>query len=106
MIPGIRPVDAYVLANGNANTFVLSQDALRRFTGMPASTHGAAIAMEAALRLMKGSLRLHESKDYLSSPRNFVAILPIIVSFKANRASYHVGAAYLTGQPRAQYNDS
>ncbi|CAH0386705.1 unnamed protein product [Bemisia tabaci] len=57
--------------------------------------------MEAASTLMKSSLIA-----ICLSPRDFVAIPPMGTAIKANRASFHIGAAYLTGQPRIQYNAS
>ncbi|CAH0395186.1 unnamed protein product [Bemisia tabaci] len=72
-----------------------------RFTGLPADTHRIGAAFEAASRLMKSSLAA-----LCPSPRDFISIPPIVRAITANRAGHHIGAAYLTGQPRVAYNDS
>ncbi|CAH0395178.1 unnamed protein product [Bemisia tabaci] len=59
------------------------------------------VASEAASRIMKSALIAA-----CPSPRDFLAIPPAIAAIKANRAGHHVGAAYLTGLPRVNYNDS
>ena len=67
---------------------------------MPAGTHRLAIAYEAAKRLLGSKLAV-----YVPQVFEFTSLVPKCQEILADPAKYHVGAYYLTGNPRADYND-
>lgn len=83
------------------STMVLSEDAKLRFTAQPAGTHRLVVCHEAAKRLSRSKLAkgCRDVSGFipLAAARNNVMAAP---------ASYHIGAHYLTGSPRAAYDDS
>ncbi|KMQ88295.1 peptide abc transporter atp-binding protein [Lasius niger] len=76
-IGGLRAVDAVVQAAGSSVS--LTAEAKIQFGSMSADTHRLAIVYEAAKRLVRS----------ISVPQK-----------------YHMGASYLTGEPRADYSDT
>ena len=96
-IKNILPVDPFYTPKGPLS---LSSDARLRFEAMPAGTHRLAVGYEAASRLAR-------SKEVLltPSPDNFISLATLREEVMANPASFHIGAQYLTGQNRSDYDD-
>lgn len=78
----------------------ISSDVKLQFSVLPAGTQKARIAFEAAQRLMRSVF-----PRICPDVQSFVKIPSVIDAINKNRAGYHVGARYLTGQNRLAYND-
>lgn len=98
-IENLRVANAFVQAAGSSIT--LSADSKLRFTSMPAGTHRLAIAYEAAKRLVRSVYGV-----YCPAVEDFGTIPAIRGDIIAAPARYHVGASYLTGEARADYQDT
>jgi len=68
---------------------------------MPAGTHRLAVCYEAAKRMLKSPLA-----RYCPGANELASLAPARAAVLNARAKHHVGASYLTGLPRAQYNDT
>lgn len=98
-IRGLRAAESVIMAEGASIN--LSADSKLRFTSMPAGTHRLAIAYEAAKRLVRSVYGIYcpgvQDFDAIPGLRNRVLEAP---------ATFHIGASYLTGHPRADYQDT
>lgn len=97
-VTGIREVSDPIFAGTIAIS--LSADARMRFDSMPAGIHRLAVAYESAKRLVRSQFGM-----YCPGVQDFSAIPAERRRVQAFRASFHIGASYLTGQDRADYND-
>lgn len=79
----------------------LSDDAKLRYTGPPAGTHRLAVAYEAARRLV-----VQDISGFCPGLEEFMALPVVYKEIMRDRVSYHVGAHYLTGRPRENYDDT
>lgn len=98
-IEGLSTVSDPILPGGF--DFQLASDSALRFGSFPAGTHRAVIAYEGAKRLARSPLVKH-----CPNAANLSEIPPVIAMIRAAPASYHIGASYLTGRPRANYQDT
>lgn len=80
---------------------VLSPNAKLQFDALSAGAHKAGIASERLKRLLRSPL-----EGACPSMDDFRAILGILNGIRSNRAGHHVGARYLAGRDRVQYQDS
>ena len=96
-VGSIVPPPAYFEPNV---TVKLSNDCILRFKSMPAGTHWLAVAYEAAKRLLGSKLAV-----YVPQVCEFTSLVPKHQEILADPAKYHIGAYYLTGNLRADYND-
>ena len=97
-IEGIRQCNPIYRPKGN---LALSDDAKLRFKAMPAGTHRLAVAFEAAKRLAR-------SKALIVCPgvEEMASLTGLREQVMEKPAQFHVGAAYLTGQARVDYDDT
>ncbi|KAM0726700.1 hypothetical protein ACS0PU_007884 [Formica fusca] len=98
-IAGLKVSVPFVRAEGASIT--LSADSKLRFTSMPAGTHRLAIAYEAAKRLVRSVYGV-----YCPAVEDFAAIPELRARIIEASARYHIGASYLTGEARADYQDT
>lgn len=98
-LPHIRNVAPPVPTAAVAIT--LSEDAKMRFGSMPAGTHRLVVAYESAKRLSRSPVI-----KLCPNAHNFASIVPKRTEVLASLAKYHIGASYLTGEPRVTYSDS
>lgn len=98
-IAGLREVRVLIQATGSS--VKLSADTTLRFSSMPAGTHRLAVAFEAARRLVRSSYA-----PFCPDVQDFRSIPEVRDSVMTRPASYHIGASYLTGLPRADYQDT
>lgn len=98
-IPNIR--NSVTFVSSENVRLKLSNDAKLRFSSMPTGTHRLAISFEAAKRLVR-SVYI----KYCPNADDFLSIPPIRNDVIARPAYYHIGASYLTGSARADYNDT
>lgn len=98
-IAGVKLAKPFVW--DQVSTVSLSQDSKLRFASMPAGTHRLAIAYEAAKRLVRSVYA-----SYCPDVNDFMAIPPMRDMVLEKPVAYHIGASYLTGAPRADYQDT
>lgn len=100
-ITGIGDLRAAAAVTSNPNTtLVMSQDAKLRFQSMPAITHRLAVRYESAKRLIRSIYA-----SFCPSVAEMQALPGLRAAVNAP-AKYHIGASYLTGAPRADYNNT
>ena len=78
----------------------LSDECMLRFKSMPMGTHRLAVAYEAARRLLGSKLAAFCPQVFKLN-----AMVPKRDIILADPARFHVGAYYLTGSEKADYND-
>lgn len=83
------------------DAITLSADCKLRFTSMPAGTHRLVIAYEAAKRLVRSVYGV-----YCPGVQEFATIPALRAQVFQAPANYHIGASYLTGSPRIDYQHS
>lgn len=98
-IEGLVTVSDPVITGGF--NFQLAADSALRFGSFPAGTHRAVIAFEGAKRLARSPLVKH-----CPNAINLAEIPPVIAMIREAPATFHIGASYLTGNPRANYQDT
>lgn len=98
-IDGVRRSIPFIYTEGAK--LALSQDAKLRFSSMPAGTHRCGIAFEAAKRLVRSVYA-----QYCPGIQDMTTIPPIKERIMQHPVGYHIGASYLTGNPRVNYADT
>jgi hypothetical protein len=98
-IDGIKDVNSY--ANYTEKGVVrLGDDAMRRFGMWAAGTHRVAVAYAALSRLVN-----HICVLLMPNTETLQYIVPTREAIAAAPASYHIGAMYLTGSAKLQYDE-
>ena len=91
--------DAPVYAkNGNIN---LSRDAKMRFTTFPNGTHKLSLCSAILDSLWTSAVLF-----LIPNPNDFTTIAETVKKVKSDPAHYYIGAYYLTGNQRVDYDDS
>lgn len=98
-IAGVRGAASYVKVEGAS--IRLSDDSKLRFQSMPAGTHRLAVAYEAAKRLIRSVYA-----PFCPGVEDFSALPGLRDTVMRSPVTYHIGASYLTGQARADYQDT
>lgn len=100
-IPGILDGAGCRPAIDTGANVILTDDAKLRFQSLPAGTHKLGIVHEGVKRITRSV-----AGRACPSIRDYNHVPGAIANFRANPASYHIGAQYLTGQARINYSDS
>jgi hypothetical protein len=96
-IPGIQQVEHIA---GDI-TIKVSDDVKIRIGTSPAGTHKHAVAMAGIRRLLN-----HPVGQFVNIGTDAIIIARACSKIKDNPAAYHIGAKYLTGRERANFNDA
>ena len=81
-------------------TLRLAEDAVKRFQSLPAGTHRVSIAHAGLVRLMSHTLILITPEI-----QSLMIVSTVYKQIMLSRTSYHIGAYYLTGRDRMDYDE-
>jgi hypothetical protein len=97
---GIRGIQDPRADHGDVDVAV-SEDVTIRISTSPAGTHKHAVALAGIRRLLN-----HPVGQFVNIGTDAIVIARACARIKRNPASYHIGAKYLTGGNRADFNDA